>query len=148
MGFVVVRVRLTGDRNRQVLQVMAEPEDALTMTVDDCARISRTVSALLDVEDPIPGEYVLEVSSPGIDRPLVRPKDFARFAGFEIKLETARPIEGQRRFRGHLKGMVDDRVHIETESGLAEIAFADIQNAKLVFTDELLAKNSTARDGE
>ena len=139
MGFELVRVRLTGDQ-RRVLQVMAEPSETSTMTVDNCAAISRTISMLLDVEDPIPGEYVLEVSSPGIDRPLVKSKDFERFAGYEIKLEAARLIDGRRRFRGRLKGIVDGSVRLELESGEAEIAYTDIANANLVVTDDLLAK--------
>ena len=140
LGFELVRVRLTGGNQRRVLQVMAEPHEKPTMTVDDCAEISRTISTLLDVEDPIPGEYVLEVSSPGIDRPLVKRRDFERFAGYEIKLEAARLIEGRRRFRGRLKGLVDDCVRIESEAGETEIAYADIASAKLVLTDELLAQ--------
>ena len=119
---------------------MAEPSETSTMTVDNCAAISRTISMLLDVEDPIPGEYVLEVSSPGIDRPLVKSKDFERFAGYEIKLEAARLIDGRRRFRGRLKGIVDGSVRLELESGEAEIAYTDIAHAKLVVTDDLLAK--------
>ena len=141
MGFELVRVRLTGDQ-RRVLQVMAEPSETSTMTVDNCAAISRTISMLLDVEDPIPGEYVLEVSSPGIDRPLVKSKDFERFAGYEIKLEAARLIDGRRRFRGRLKGIVDGSVRLELESGEAEIAYTDIAHAKLVVTDDLLAKQA------
>jgi len=93
MGYEIVRVELGGDRDR-VLQIMAERADGAAMTVEDCAEISRTVSALLDVEDPISGAYTLEVSSPGIDRPLVKARDFERFAGFEARIETAAPIEG------------------------------------------------------
>jgi len=142
MGFELVRIRLTGDQ-RRVLQVMAEPHETMTMTVDNCAALSRTIAALLDVEDPIPGEYVLEVSSPGIDRPLVKPRDFERFAGYEIKLEAARVIDGQRRFRGRLKGIVDGYVQLELKSGEAKIAHADIASAKLVLNDDLLAQQKT-----
>ena len=143
MGYELVRVHLTGGRNKRVLQIMAEPHKAETMTVDDCAQISRTVSALLDVEDLIPGEYTLEVSSPGIDRPLVKRKDFERYAGYEIKLEASRTIDGRRRFRGRLKGLIDDRVCIEVDNGQTEISFADITKAKLVLTDDLLARQSS-----
>ena len=128
---------------KRVLQIMAEPHRAKTMTVDDCADISRTISALLDVEDPIPGEYTLEVSSPGVDRPLVKRKDFERYAGYEIKLEASRTIDGRRRFRGRLKGLIDDRVCIEIDNGQTEISFADITKAKLVLTDDLLARQSS-----
>src|SRR5690606_25713880 len=104
MGYDVVRVRFTGDSGR-TLQIMVERQDRRPMTVDDCADVSRQVSALLEVEDPVPGSYVLEVSSPGIDRPLVRLDDFSRFAGFEARLETGQPVAGRRRFRGRIKGI-------------------------------------------
>ena len=142
MGFDLVRVRFSGGRNRRVLQIMAEPREASPMSVADCAEISRTVSALLDVEDPLPGEYVLEVSSPGIDRPLIKRADFERFAGHEVNLEASRAIGGQRRFRGCLKGLVEDYVRIEIDGGEVEIALADIAKAKLVMSDDLLARSS------
>ena len=108
MGFSLVRIHLSGGA-RPVLQIMAERSDESGMTVDDCAAISHTVSAILDVEDPISGTYTLEVSSPGIDRPLVRRRDFERFAGFEAKIETHGAIDGRRRFRGRLAGMDGNR---------------------------------------
>jgi ribosome maturation factor RimP len=126
MGFNLVRVAFTGDVET-VLQIMAERPDG-SMTIDDCADLSRAISAILDVEDPIPGEYNLEVSSPGIDRPLVRPKDFERFAGFEARIVLQSHIEGQRKFRGHLIGV----------TGEFALAFGDIANAKLILTDELI----------
>jgi ribosome maturation factor RimP len=111
MGYRVVRVAVTGGR-RATLQVMAERVDDKAMTVEDCADISRTVSALLDVADPIATAYTLEVSSPGIDRPLVRREDFARFAGFEAKVELTAPVDGRRRFRGKLLGVEGDEVRL------------------------------------
>jgi len=108
------------------------------LTLDDCADVSRTISALLDVEDPISGPYTLEVSSPGLDRPLVKERDFMRFAGFEARIETRHPIDGRRRFRGKLEGMAEGVVRIAIESGTAEVPFQDIERAKLVMTDELL----------
>ncbi|MEE9139969.1 MAG: ribosome maturation factor RimP [Alphaproteobacteria bacterium] len=138
MGYGIVRVQITGGA-RSVLQVMAEREDGAPVTLDDCATISRTISALLDVEDPIPGAYSLEVSSPGIDRPLVKRGDFARFAGFEAKIETRRPIDGRKRFRGKLLGLSGDAVRIALADGEAEIPYMEICRAKLVLTDELLA---------
>ncbi len=140
MGFDLVRVRITGNR-RPTLQVMAEPLDGTPMTVDHCAEISRAVSALLDVEDPIDRAYTLEVSSPGLDRPLTRHDDFERFAGFEAKLETRRPIDGRRRFKGWLRGCAaDGRVCLDTDDGTeARIDFDDILKAKLVLNDHLLA---------
>ena len=138
MGYEIVRVHLSGGR-RPVLQVMAERLDGAAMSVDDCADISRTVSALLDVEDPISGAYNLEVSSPGIDRPLTRLKDFARYAGFEARIETKGLIDGRRRFKGILKGVTGETVRLEVEGGLAELPFGGILRAKLVLTDALMA---------
>jgi ribosome maturation factor RimP len=138
MGFSVVRVQLTGGGGA-VLQVMVERSDGAPVGLDDCAEISRAVSALLDVADPIAHAYTLEVSSPGIDRPLVKERDFERFAGLEARIEAKRPISGRKRFRGRLRGMVEGRVRIETEEGMAEVPLSDIQRAKLVLTDELLA---------
>jgi ribosome maturation factor RimP len=137
MGYEIVRVQLTGAQ-RVALQVMAERKDGTAMTVDDCTDISRTVSALLDVEDPVPGPYALEVSSPGIDRPLVKKRDFERFAGFEVRIETQRPIEGRRRFRGKLLGVSHDIVRIALPEGEQRVPLAEIHRAKLVLTDELL----------
>lgn len=139
MGYDVVRVQLSGSQ-RPVLQVMAERLDRAGMTVDDCAEISRTVSALLDVEDPIPSQYTLEVSSPGIDRPLVRLADFERFAGFDAKVELRTPVDGCRRFQGRLGGVEDGRVRLAVEDGAAVLLpFDDVQRARLLLTDELLA---------
>ena len=118
---------------------MADRTDGAPMTVDDCAEISQTVSALLDVADPIAGTYVLEVSSPGIDRPLTRLKDFERFAGFEARIETKAMIDGRRRFRGILKGIAEARVRVDVEGGLVELPFDGILRAKLVLNDALLA---------
>ena len=115
------------------------------MTVDDCAGISRAVAAILDVSDPIAGAYVLEVSSPGIDRPLTRLRDFERFAGFEARLETSMPIQGQRRFRGRLLGLDGDHVQLATDQGEITVDFADVAKAKLILTDELIAAGSEPR---
>ena len=140
MGYRVVRVAMIG---RATLQVMAEHDDDAPMTSDDCADISRTISALLDVADPIAGAYTLEVSSPGIDRPLVRPEDYDRFAGFEAKLELARPIDGRKRFRGRLLGRDGDRIRVVTDSGEVTLPLADVARAKLVVTDDLLAAHQS-----
>lgn len=139
MGYEVVRVQLSGGQ-RQILQVMADRLDQKPMNVEDCADISRTISALLDVEDPISTAYTLEVSSPGIDRPLVRPKDFKRFAGFEARLEAKVPVEGRKRFRGTLLGLDEEgAVLMDSDAGQLRIAFSDIGRAKLILTDELIA---------
>lgn len=137
MGFEVVRVALSGGA-RAVLQVMVERAGGTPMTVDDCARLSRAVSAILDAEDPIPGRYTLEVSSPGIDRPLVKARDFVRFEGFEAKVETYEPVGGQRRFKGRIAGCAGGIVRIATPEGTAELPIADIHRAKLVITDALM----------
>lgn len=142
LGFELVRVQFTG-QGRGVLQVMAEPADGRVMTVEDCAAISEVVSALLDVEDPVPGAYSLEVSSPGLDRPLTRPKDYDRFAGFEVKVELHRLIDGHRRMRGRLVGtrQAEDGgldVVVATDEEEVVVPFAEIATAKLVLTDELV----------
>ena len=139
MGFELVRVQLYGG-GRPRLQVMAEPADPnRPMTVEDCAEISHAISAVLDVADPIAGSYVLEVSSPGIDRPLVKLADFARFAGFEARVETREAVDGRRRFRGLLRGVRGERVLLAVDGEEIEIPFALIQRAKLVLTEALLA---------
>jgi ribosome maturation factor RimP len=138
MGFSVVRVQLSGQQ-RVRLQVMAERHDGQAMLVDDCAALSRAISAVLDVEDPVPGAYILEVSSPGIDRPLVRLDDFERFAGFEARVETVRLFDGRRRFKGRLLGVTGQMVRLRVEGVAVELPFLDIRRAKLILTDELLA---------
>jgi ribosome maturation factor RimP len=138
MGFRVVRVQLSG-KDSMRLQVMVEREDERPIQVDDCAAVSRAISAVLDVEDPIAGTYTLEVSSPGIDRPLVRLGDFQRFVGFEARVETARPIDGRRRFRGRLLGVAGESVRMAVEGAEVALPYDDIQRAKLVLTDELIA---------
>ena len=137
MGYRLVRVSMTGGQ-RATLQVMAERLDGAAMTVEDCADISRSLSALLDVADPIAGAYTLEVSSPGIDRPLVRREDFQRFAGFEAKVELSEPVEGRRRFRGRVLGIEGDAVRLLVGTATLELPFAAIARAKLVLTDELI----------
>lgn len=148
LGFGVVRVRLTGTQ-RRTLQVMAERTDGGDITVDDCATMSRAISATLDVEDPIDGSYVLEVSSPGIDRPLVRREDFVRFAGFEAKLEAARPVAGRRRLRGRLQGVEDDAVAIDigAPDGVVRVPIEDVRAAQLILTDELVAASLKGTQG-
>jgi len=138
MGYELVRVQFQG-KQRPTLQVMAERKDGQPMNVEDCASISRSLSAIFDVENPIDGAYVLEVSSPGIDRPLIRPRDFADWAGFEARLESDQPIDGRRRFRGRLLGIDSDGlVGIATETGEARIPLEAVRAAKLVLTDELI----------
>ena len=138
LGLDLIRVTFVGGRV-QTLQIMAENPDG-TMLVDDCAKWSREVSALLDVEDPIAGEYLLEVSSPGIDRPLTRAKDFVKWSGFDIKIELRTGNEdGRRRFKGRLNSLVDGIVHMTTVEGEdVAMPFDDMLKAKLLLSDELL----------
>lgn len=145
MGYVIVRVRLSGG-GRPTLQIMAERVDGQEMTVDDCADISRAVSALLDVEDPIAGAYVLEVSSPGLDRPLTRPEDFTRFAGHEAKLDLSEAIDGRKKLRGRVVGLEGENVRIAAENGECVLPVAIIRSAKLVLTDALIAESMKRRD--
>jgi len=142
LGFRLVQVRLMGGASAPTLQVMAEPLGEREMDVDDCAELSRTISALLDVEDPIPGAYTLEVSSPGIDRPLVRLEDFERHAGFEAKIELRQLVDGRRRYSGRLLGTQDDDVLIRIADKQGEqtvaVPYGEIERAKLKLTDELI----------
>jgi ribosome maturation factor RimP len=138
MGYRLVRIMLTGLR-RPTLQVMAERRDDRPMTVDDCADISRSVSALLDVADPIVGAYTLEVSSPGLDRPLVRPEDYDRFAGFEARIELNAPQDGRKRFKGRLLGREGEAVRLVADGDEVRLPLAAIARARLVLTDDLLA---------
>lgn len=154
LGYDMVRLRLLGGRNPRsplTLQIMAERPDG-TMTVEDCSKISEAVSALLDVEDPIEREYSLEVSSPGIDRPLTRPKDFAEHAGHEAKFEMGVPLEGRKRFRGAIVALVQSGEAVEIEAvdskGTVErvaLPLADLADARLVLTDALIEESLRRR---
>ncbi len=148
MGFEIVRVLLMSGGKRQKLQIMAEREDG-SLTVDDCAEVSRVVSALLEVEDPIAGAYDLEVSSPGIDRPLTRLKDFERYCGFEARIELRMAQAGQRRFRGRLQGLDGSEILLrDKEERDWRLPFADMVRAKLVLTDDLLQSHAVAAANE
>jgi ribosome maturation factor RimP len=136
MGYELVRVRLMSGKT-STLQIMAEKPDG-GIEVDDCAAISTAVSAVLDVEDPILDAYTLEVSSPGIDRPLTRLKDFDMWIGYEAKIETTEMIDGRRRFKGELAGTEDDEILITIEEGTIGLKFEWLSDAKLVLTDELI----------
>lgn len=139
MGYSIVQLKLM-EGKRKTLSLMAERKDDRIMSFDDCAEISRTVSALMDVEDPITSAYDLEVCSPGVDRPLVKFADFERHKGYEIKLETLIPVEGRKRFRGTITEAANNHIALHTDNGDAEIAYTNVRTAKLVMTDELLRK--------
>ncbi len=138
MGFELVRIRVMSGKS-PTLQIMAQKPDG-TIEVDDCGNISTAVSALLDVEDPISEAYTLEVSSPGIDRPLTRLKDFDQWIGYEAKIETEELIDGRRRFKGQLAGTEGDEVLITLDDSDVTIGlkFDWLSDAKLVLTDDLI----------
>jgi ribosome maturation factor RimP len=143
MGFELVRIRLMSGKT-QTLQIMAERPDG-SISVDECGQISTAVSALMDVEDPIEDNYALEVSSPGIDRPLTRLKDFDTWAGYEAKLETTEMIDGRRRFKGVLAGIEGDEVLVNLDTDGADpitigLQFDWLSDAKLVLTDDLITE--------
>lgn len=137
LGFELVRISVQGT-GKPTIQVMAERPDR-TMVVEDCAKLSREISTILDVEDPISSEYVLEVSSPGIDRPLTRLKDFEDFKGFEARVTTRDLVDDRRRFKGKLLGVSGEKIKLITQEGEKELEFNNIEKAKLVLTDELVA---------
>jgi ribosome maturation factor RimP len=145
-GYEIVRLRLMGGDHQRRLQIMAERPDG-DMNVEDCAKLSRAFSEIMDAADPIKGEYVLEVSSPGVDRPLTRLKDFETYEGHEAKIELDRLAEGRKRFRGVLAGIEDDQVAIdlEGEEETALVPFAWITDAKLVLTDQLMKRGAETR---
>lgn len=147
LGLAVVRVRLMGGTLRRRLQIMAERNLDHDISVEECARLSRAVSEVLDAADPISGEYLLEVSSPGIDRPLTRLLDFDLFEGLEARLETDRMVEGRKRFKGIVAGVEGENVAIDLdgEDETALIPFAWLADAKLVLTDELLKRGAALR---
>jgi len=143
-GYRLVRLRLMGGK-RKTLQIMAERADG-TMNVEDCAQLSRALSTFLEREDPIEGEYVLEVSSPGIDRPLTRLMDFARWAGHEAKLELKAPdAGGRKRFKGRLLGLDGSDIVLEADGARLAFAHANIVEAKLVLTDRLIEEDLKSR---
>lgn len=150
LGFDIVRLKWVGGDS---LQIMIDQKNGAIITVDDCERVSHTVSAILDVEDVIQREYRLEVSSPGIDRPLTRVRDFEAWQGFDTKLEATEMIEGRKKFRGKVKNVTaDDKIEFEQtdEKKIYSIPFAKINEAKLVMNDELVKhvmKTNAERQG-
>ncbi len=140
LGFRVVRVRVSGNRRKR-LQIMAERLSDGEMGIDDCTRLSRALAPVFDLEDPIPGEYDLEISSPGIDRPLMRIEDFERFVGHAAKIETAAMTDGQRRYKGVIASVDGDVIVLETDTGEARLNFSALSDARLVLTDKLIAED-------
>ncbi|MEO7680311.1 MAG: ribosome maturation protein RimP [Sphingomonas sp.] len=140
LGFDLVRVKMFGGKGDQTLQVMAERPDTRQLTIDDCAELSRRVSDVLDEADPIEDEYRLEISSPGIDRPLTRLADFADWAGHEARIHLAAPIEGRKQLTGDLAGVANDRIVIDVKGHeRMTVTLEQVADAKLLMTDKLLA---------
>lgn len=143
LGFELVQVKWMDSKKSQLLQIMAERPDG-SMTLDDCEKLSRQISAVLDVEDIIPTAYRLEVGSPGIDRPLVKLIDYPKYVGHIVKIETVLPIDGRKRFTGAIKTVEGNDITITVDGKDHVLPFADIQQAKLVLTDPLI-KQVTSR---
>lgn len=139
LGYEVVRIMTIGQAN-PTLQIMIDKTDGTEITVDDCAKVSRALSETLDEKDPISGRYNLEVSSPGLDRPLTKPEHFVRFVGNVVKIETDELVENRKRFKGVLNGMENLTVLLTMEGTEYRLPFETISKAKIVLTDELLAK--------
>jgi ribosome maturation factor RimP len=145
MGYELVRVAMS---RGGTLQIMIEPADGRPMDVEDCATLSRALSAVLDVEDPISGAYTLEVSSPGIDRPLTRDKDYVRWAGHLVRVETAQPVNGRRRFKGTLLGLEGGNVKLKLDDGAeTQVPLPSVTKAKLELTDALLDEHRRVQEG-
>ena len=143
MGYELVRVAVLG-RDRPTVQIMVDRADGAAISIDDCELLGRHFNAMMNVEDPIPGAWTLEISSPGIDRPLTRVKDWNRFAGHAARAETVAPINGRKRFYGVVLGADDATARLRLDDG-AEIALplADIRRAKLVLTEALIEATTT-----
>ncbi len=150
-GYAIVRLRLMGSARTEGgrrLQIMAERPDG-AMEIEDCVALSRAISEVMDAADPITGEYNLEVSSPGIDRPLTRIEDFSTYDGLEVRLELDRLVEGRKRFKGRLAGVEGQDVLVDLEGEedvTASVPFAFILDAKLVLNDELMQRGAAERE--
>lgn len=139
LGYALYCVKIIGEEGGTIVQIMAEDPATKRLGIDDCTKISRAVSATMDVEDPIRSAYRLEISSPGIDRPLITLEHFERYKGFEAKLETDVPNEnGQKRFRGVIEGINAESILVKTDTGEVAIPFGNLSKAKLVMTDDLI----------
>jgi len=144
LGYELVRVAVLG-RERPTVQVMADRADGSLINVEDCERITRAISAVLDVEDPLPGAWTLEVSSAGIDRPLTRVKDWTRFAGHQARVEMLMPVDGRRRFTGIVLGADEAHARLRLDDGTdVALRFSDMRRAKLLLTDALIAATTPA----
>ena len=139
LGYETVRIMTIGQAN-PTLQIMIDKLDGTEICVDDCAKVSRALSEVLDEKDPITDKYNLEVSSPGLDRPLTKPIHFQKFAGNEVKIETDELVDGRKRFKGELKGIEGSDVLLVMDETVYQIPFDAIAKAKIILTDELLSQ--------
>ena len=145
LGYELVRVLVLG-RERPTVQIMADRADGTQISVDDCERITHAVSAVLDVDDPLPGAWTLEVSSAGIDRPLTRVKDWLRFAGHQARVEMLMPVDGRRRFTGTILGADDTEARLRLDDGEdVTLPLGDVRRAKLVLTDALIEATAASK---
>ena len=148
LGFETVRIMTIGNKN-PTLQIMIERKDRKDLTVDDCAAVSREISVVLDEKDPIEGQYSLEVSSPGLDRPLTKEEHFKRFAGYEARIETVSEVDGRKRFKGKIIGLNQNRlIDFDMDGTEYHIPFDAVSKAKLILTEELLNKYAEAQTAE
>ena len=148
LGFETVRIMTIGNKN-PTLQIMIERKDRKNLTVDDCAAVSREISVVLDEKDPIEGQYSLEVSSPGLDRPLTKEEHFKRFAGYEARIETVSEVDGRKRFKGKIIGLNQNRlIDFDMDGTEYHIPFDAVSKAKLILTEELLNKYAEAQTAE
>jgi len=140
LGLALVRVKMFGGKSDPTLQVMAERPDTRQLTIDDCSELSRRLSDVLDEHDPIADAYRLEVSSPGIDRPLTRAQDYADWAGHEARVHLVEPMDGRKQLTGNINGLHGDEVEVDVKGrGPMRVTFANIGDAKLLLTDRLIA---------
>jgi ribosome maturation factor RimP len=140
LGYEVVRAKYFNRGKANILQIMIDRTDQTPITIDDCEKVSHTVSALLDVEDPISDAYNLEVSSPGIDRPLVKLKDYIKYKGYDIIVHLYNPVDNNRNPRGKLEDVIDNNIIMNAQGLIYKIDIQNINSAKLVLTDKLLKK--------
>lgn len=148
LGYELVRILTIGQKD-PTLQIMIDRKDGKDITVDDCATVSRKISEVMDEKDPIEDRYSLEVSSPGLDRPLTKVEHFKRFAGYETKIETGVEVSGRKRFKGKTLGVdADNNIKLEMDGQEYAIPFEEINKAKIVLTDELLAEYMAAHEND
>lgn len=144
LGYELVQLTMLGEGRGTVLQILVEDPKTHTIDLESCTRLSRTIGTHLEVEDVIKGAYRLEISSPGIDRPLTKPAHYERYKGFEAKIETIMPINEQKRFHGRIIGSDTETVTLETDTKTVQLAFDDIARAKLKLTDDLIRASRPA----